>query len=108
MPFVISKRVSDFTNQPYLNALVAFYKADQDRTLDLKLPEELPIYYGSDMRQFNQKMITGTLEPFYSEFFKEMQKGFTKIKVSEEDAAKCRVIIQFLNIKPYVDLEVRD
>ncbi|WP_426355805.1 O-antigen ligase family protein [Latilactobacillus sakei] len=108
VPFVISKRVSDFTNQPYLNALVAFYKADQDRTLDLKLPEELPIYYGSDMRQFNQKMITGTLEPFYSEFFKEMQKGFTKIKVSEEDAAKCRVIIQFLNIKPYVDLEVRD
>ncbi|QAR34956.1 O-antigen ligase family protein [Latilactobacillus curvatus] len=106
--FAVSKRVPDFNNQPYLKALIAFYKADQDRTVDLKIPVELPIYYGSDMRQFNQKMINGTLEPFYGELFEEMQKGFTKIKVSKEDVAKWQVIIQFLNIKPYVDLEVRN
>ena len=106
--FAIQKRVSDFNKQPYLKALVSYYQFTGERTLQLTIPEDLPIYKGADMRLFNQKMIDGQLETFYIELFEEMQQGFTKIQVTKENRKQWETICHFLNIEPYVELEMRD
>lgn len=106
--FAIQKRVSDFNKQPYLKALVSYYQFTGERTLQLTIPEDLPIYKGADMRPFNQKMIDGQLEIFYIELFEEMQQGFTKIQVTKENRKQWETICHFLNIEPYVELEMRD
>ncbi|KRL59041.1 hypothetical protein FC69_GL001904 [Latilactobacillus fuchuensis DSM 14340 = JCM 11249] len=106
--FAIQKRVSDFNKQPYLKALVSYYQFTGERTLQLTIPEDLPIYKGADMRPFNQKMIDGQLETFYIELFEEMQQGFTKIQVTKENRKQWETICHFLNIEPYVELEMRD
>jgi hypothetical protein len=105
--FAIKKRASDFSSQVYLNALVQFYQSDTKRTIEMQIPAGLPIYTGADMRTFNQKMIDNQLEPFYVDLLKEMRTGFTEIVTTTKNHADWQIIVKFLNIGPYVKLEMR-
>ena len=61
--FIIKKRYSSADENLYLKAIYGFYKSQSQRVLELdQLPEDLPIYYGKDMRAFNKKLIENRLE----------------------------------------------
>lgn len=92
---------------PYLEALVKFYQFKDQRQLKISIPADVPIYTGADMRSFNQKLVDGKLEPFYMTLLSEMRQGFTEISVAPDEMDKWQTIVQFLNIQPYVRLEMR-
>lgn len=107
LQFAIQKRVTDFEEMPYLEALVKFYQFKDQRQLKIAIPADVPIYTGADMRSFNQKLVDGKLEPFYMTLLSEMRQGFTEISVAPDEMDKWQTIVQFLNIQPYVRLEMR-
>ena len=99
--FVIGKRYKkDISTNPFLQGLLGFYQSNSTRELYIKkLPKDLKIYYGKDVRLFNQNILQNTLESFYVEFMKEMEQGFSSIVIEcEEDESKVRDILKFLCI----------
>lgn len=98
--FIIKKRYDSVSDNQYLNSLYNFYKSNSSRTLILdKLPEDLPIYYGKDIRAFNKKLLENQLEEFYINFMEEMNNGFSEIAVKNpDDINKVKDITEFLGI----------
>ncbi len=92
-------------NNFYFKAIIEFYKRKSDRIICIaKIPEDINIYYGKDMRNFNKKLQLGTLEPFYCDFMSEMKKGFRIIKIRSEDENKLIAILKFFDIYDWVDI----
>ena len=100
--FVIKKRFNDYKN-PYLKALYNFYHNKNDRCIKLNL-DNITLYYGKDMRFFNKNMVNKTLDTKYIEIFKEMNKGFNKIKVKDKDYDTAKVLLKFLCIDKDVEI----
>lgn len=99
--FIINKRYKEgITGNLFLTGLLGFYKSQEKRELYVKkLPRNLKIYYGKDVRLFNKNILRNTLEPFYKGFLKEMEKGFSCVIVEcEEDEKPMRDILKFLCI----------
>lgn len=101
MSFIIKKRYEeDISGNLFLTSLLGFYKSQNKRELHIKkLPKDLKIYYGKDVRLFNKNILQNTLEPFYIEFLEEMGKGFLSVAVEdEEDKKSMQDILKFLCI----------
>jgi len=105
--FVLRKRFTDIEikNNLYLNAIDNFYSKNTSRTIVIdKIPDDLPIYLGSDLRTFNKKIIENKLEEFYVNFLNEMQIGFDKIIINEKYKEKITNIVKFLSIYGSVEI----
>lgn len=105
--FFLRKRFTDIeiTNNLYLNAIDNFYSKNTSRTIVIdKIPDDLPIYLGSDLRTFNKKIIENKLEKFYVNFLNEMQIGFDKIIINEKYKEKITNIVKFLSIYGSVEI----
>ena len=99
--FIVGKRYSeDEDKHIFLDSLLAFYKADSQRLLEINhIPEDIKLYYGKDVRSFNKSILDNTLEPFYLDFMNEMKKGFCCVKVkTEKDMEIMTDILKFLCI----------
>lgn len=105
--FFLRKRFTDIeiTNNLYLNAIDNFYSKNTSRTIVIdEIPDDLPIYLGSDLRTFNKKIIENKLEKFYVNFLNEMQIGFDKIIINEKYKEKITNIVKFLSIYGSVEI----
>lgn len=105
--FVLRKRFTDIEikNNLYLNAIDNFYSKNTSRTIVIdEIPDDLPIYLGSDLRTFNKKIIENKLEEFYVNFLNEMQIGFDKIIINEKYKEKITNIVKFLSIYGSVEI----
>jgi len=104
--FIIRKRFGDFYKKyRYLEALVNFYKCESNRKVELK-NDIKTVYMGKDIRSFNKSFLDGTLEAGYYELIDEMNSGFGKIVVhDEEQQRKLRDVCRFLCIDVEVGLE---
>lgn len=105
--FFLRKRFTDIEikNNLYLNAIDNFYSKNTSRTIVIdKIPDDLPIYLGSDLRTFNKKIIENKLEEFYVNFLNEMQIGFDKIIINEKYKEKITNIVKFLSIYGSVEI----
>ncbi|MBM7709073.1 glycosyltransferase family 2 protein [Enterococcus lemanii] len=100
--FAVRKRFGEgYKTNLFLNSLVSYYKQPNQRILTIKaLPTELPIYYGKDMRIFNQLLIEDNLPAFYQTLLLEMSQGFSTIQCKEEDLDKLQTICRFFCIQP--------
>ena len=95
----------EITNNLYLNAIDNFYSKNTSRTIVIdEIPDDLPIYLGSDLRTFNKKIIENKLEEFYVNFLNEMQIGFDKIIINEKYKEKITNIVKFLSIYGSVEI----
>lgn len=105
--FFLRKRFTDIEikNNLYLNAIDNFYSKNTSRTIVIdEIPDDLPIYLGSDLRTFNKKIIENKLEEFYVNFLNEMQIGFDKIIINEKYKEKITNIVKFLSIYGSVEI----
>ena len=100
--FAVMKRFGEnYKQNPFLNSLVHYYKQSNQRAITIEeLPLELPIYYGKDMRTFNQLLIEDNLPTFYQMLLAEMAVGFSTIQCKKKDLAKLQIICRFFCIKP--------
>ena len=102
LKFIYNKRIS-INKYPFYRDLYNFFKNYHSRTIELKsVPES--IYYGSDMRKFNKKLISNDLDNEYYHLFDEMSKGFNKIVIKKKDVEKMRIVLKFLCIYDYVEV----
>ncbi len=109
--FAIEKRFKDqYKNNTYLNSIVNFYNNKNTRTINVnKIDDDEFIYKGKDMRLFNKNLVNNNLSHLYVNLISEMAVGFDKIVVEDEnDKEKMLDITKFLNIYPYVKIEVRN
>ncbi|MFR3072749.1 MAG: glycosyltransferase family A protein [Paeniclostridium sp.] len=109
--FTIEKRFSnEYKKNSYLNGLVNFYVYKSERTVNLeKISEDEFIYKGRDMRLFNKNLLSNNLSELYKKLINEMNIGFSKIVVvDEQDKDKAIDITKFLCIYPYVKIEVKN
>lgn len=112
--FVLNKRFNkeEIEENLFLNSLLNFYKnidkcQDKAITID-KIDENIPIYYGSDLRIFNKQILNDTLPTIYQEILKQMNLGFNKIIVKDKkDYEKVVQITKFLSIYPYVEVKIK-
>lgn len=100
--FAVTKRFGEsYKTNLFLNSLVCYYQQASPRTLTIEaLPADLPIYYGKDMRTFNQLLIKNDLPAFYQILLTEMAQGFSTLQCKQEDLAKLQTICRFLCISP--------
>lgn len=100
--FAVTKRFGEsYKTNLFLNSLVCYYQQASPRTLTIEaLPADLPIYYGKDMRTFNQLLIKNDLPAFYQTLLAEMAQGFSTLQCKQEDLAKLQTICRFLCISP--------
>lgn len=105
--FILKKRYKNkYKENLFLNNLLLFYKNLNNRTIQVnQINEKDFIYYGKDMRKFNNDLINNKLSPIYLTIINEMKKGFKNIEVTnEKDIKKMICITKFLCIYPFVKI----
>lgn len=105
--FIINKRFPEINNE-FLKSLISFYENNNTRTIMIEKIDKMDfLYYGKDMRKFNNDLINNNLSTIYKNILNEMQKGFKKIIVkSEEDKEKMVTVTKFLCIYPFIKIEI--
>lgn len=99
--FIVDKRYPNgLDDNIFIESILKFYEIDSDRELFIDattIPQT--IYYGKDIRLFNNRLINNSLEQFYYWFMDEMKKGFGSIIVADEYVEeKLSVILKFFCI----------
>ena len=100
--YVIRKRCSkkEIDGNVYLSSLLSFYRNKNNRTIKIDVSTT---YFGNEIKDFNKKLVSNSLDKDYYDLFNEMKKGFNKIITNnKEDMEKTMV---FLNISD-VEIEV--
>lgn len=100
--FIIDKRYKNgFEGNVLAKSIMNFYKKKSNRVIEFdSIPSKEDVYYGSDIRRFNEKMITYELGSFYDKILDEMQLGFKEIVVNNEEEEKImQDILKFLCIE---------
>ena len=105
--FIINKRFSPINNR-FLKALVSYYEKNSNREIIIeKINSKDFLYYGKDMRKFNNDLLNNQLSSIYDNILNEMEKGFGKILVkNEKDKEKMIIVTKFLCIYPFVSIEI--
>lgn len=110
--FIINKRYSDEDIEKYLglkNTLLFFknYKKDGNKILNIpKIDDNEFIYYGKDIRRFNKDMLSNNISKTTLYILENMKDGFNKVVLeNKEDEEKVKVILKFLYIDKFVDIE---
>lgn len=71
--------------------------------------EKEVIYKGKDIRTFTKKLLNNELNEFYTNFLKEMKKGFSKIIVQNEMGRELAIdLTKFMCIYPYVEIKIQE
>lgn len=99
--FIVAKRYPNYAvADRFAQAVVAFYRARTERVIRIeKLPDDLPIYKGKDVRHFNKKLLADQLEPFYCWLLSEMEQGFRGVSICHTpDKEKVRDVLKFMCI----------
>lgn len=109
--FTLEKRFNqDYKKNIFLKSICEFYCNMNNRTIAIKtdLLKDVCIYFGKDMRKFNNDLINNNLSLIYIFLFDEMQKGFSEIIVENEaDKNSVLNIIKFLAIYPFVKIKIK-
>ena len=110
--FIMNKRYSDKDIEKYLglkNTLLFFknYKKDGNKILNIpKIDDNEFIYYGKDIRRFNKDMLSNNISKTTLYILENMKDGFNKVVLeNKEDEEKVKVILKFLYIDKFVDIE---
>lgn len=110
--FIMNKRYSDEDIEKYLglkNTLLFFknYKKDGNKILNIpKIDDNEFIYYGKDIRRFNKDMLSNNISKTTLYILENMKDGFNKVVLeNKEDEEKVKVILKFLYIDKFVDIE---
>lgn len=109
--FVLNKRFTDdeIKNNIFLNALVNFYKNKNNRVVKLNNINGITLYYGKDMRVFNKKITSNSIDDFYKNILNEMNIGFDELEVkNKKEYEKAEVLTKFLCIYPYVKISIKN
>lgn len=106
--FIIKKRFLNFENNKFLDNLSSFYHNDNKRSITIsKINSDDFIYYGKDMRRFNNDLLNNAISPIYKKILDEMKLGFNKIIVkSAKDKETMEIVTKFLCISPFVTIEI--
>lgn len=102
--FVISKRISDVSKYPYFEAIENFFKNKCDREITIENVKEEDVFFGSDTRSFNKKLVSNSLPSIYYSLFNEMNSGFNKVVTSEIDKERVINILKYIGIYDYVSV----
>jgi len=103
--FIIRKRYPEgYINNIFLNSLYMFYSKSVHRIVnfDQIYNGKDPIYLGNNLRRFNKELLDNKLPKLYINMFKEMQKGFDEVVVSNNNYGKAVNLIRFLCIYQFV------
>ena len=109
--FIIKKRYkNDYKDNVFLKNLILFYARKSNRVITVdEINKNDFIYYGKDMRKFNKDLLSNKISNIYAKIIGEMQQGFSKILVTnEEDLEKMVVITKFLCIYPFISIEIKE
>jgi len=108
--FIIEKRYkNEYGNYQFLTAIIKFFENYQNRTIEIKnISKKEFIYYGKDMRKFNNNMLNNKLSKLYINILKEMHVGFNEIVTTKELYNQVENITKFLAIYPYVKIRIKD
>ena len=109
--FIIKKRYkNDYKDNVFLKNLILFYARKSNRIITVdEINKNDFIYYGKDMRKFNKDLLSNKISNIYAKIIGEMQQGFSKILVTnEEDLEKMVVITKFLCIYPFISIEIKE
>ena len=107
LKFIISKRIYDVKKYPYFDSTLNFFKNRASRSITIKNVKEEDVFFGSDTRSFNKKLISGELPSVYYSLFKEMNKGFDKINTDEDSLENLINILKYIGIYEYVVVNVK-
>jgi glycosyltransferase involved in cell wall biosynthesis len=100
---VLHKAGNRMLKNPVIESQLAFYNSVSSRSLFLNIPSDVKIYFGKDMRLFNQNVLAGRVEEFYLHFLNEMKLGFQEVVVtSQSDFYKASNILKFFCISAQV------
>lgn len=107
---IIKNRVGeDYLKNIYFSSLIGFYKNFDNNNVFTSYPKiDLDdIYYGKDMRRFNNNIKNNNISEFYLYVFDKMNNGFRKAIVkNKKEKEKLEIIFKFLNIGEFVVVEV--
>lgn len=103
LEFVISHRQKKTTN-PYLKAIIGFFKHDSKKTEQIVIPRNLRIYHGADIRMFNRDLKSHELSEFYLDLMNSLAHGVKKFTVLDEDLEKLRQILAFFCVQDFVQI----
>ena len=107
---VVQYRVGhEYDENEYLNALINFYKHLNNTTNEIVIRDEISdedIFLGKDIRLFNNKLLNATLPKVYYKLFDAMKTGFKCILVTQNNIGNVRLILDFLNIGPFVKIKL--
>lgn len=111
LKFIYNKRFTeyDYNNYKYYSSILNFFKnyKKNKRIIYIK-NQSIKLYFGSDMRSFNKKMLENKLDNFYKWFLDEVNKGFNKVVVPNKKIYEdIEIVTKFLGIRPYIEIEVR-
>ena len=106
--FIVEKRLSSIDDNIYCDSIYNFYNNNTKRSISIdNIPEDVPIYWGKDVRAFNKNLLDNKLHKFYLDLMNEMNKGFDKVIVaSKEDYKKIQIILKFMCINN-VEIEMK-
>ena len=83
-----------------LQSLLGFYKSKSSRKIDItKFDLTKEVYFGCDNRIFHKKMVENNLSDFYNYILSEAEKGFSVVKLKENQVEDFKNILHFLNLK---------
>ena len=107
--FIIQKRFGqEYVKNRFLKVLVDFYKTPRERKIVLtqKINDDV-VWTGKDNAKFNKALKNNTLDKIYIFLFNEMEQGFNKIYViNEQEKEKVEKLCRFLCIYQYVEVIV--
>lgn len=108
--FTLRKRFSDeeINNNLFLKSINNFYKNYKERSIYLNKIED-KIYLGSDLREFNKKILDKSISKFYINILNEMNNGFSEIIIGKNiDIKDVKNLLRFLCINKDVKISRKD
>lgn len=107
--FIVKKRLKSVQTDIYVESIYEFYNKKSNRVLEInRIKDNVPLYYGKDVRIFNRDLKENKLNKFYLEFMDEMKKGFGKIIVPDQDTYKKMVIITKFMCIENIRIEIKN
>ena len=107
LKFIIGKRISDVKKYPYFESILNFFKNRVSRSITIKEVNSSDVFFGSDTRSFNKKLINNELPKVYYSLFKEMNKGFDKVVTNQESFDNLVNILKYIGIYEYVSVVIK-
>ncbi len=107
--FIVNKRIKNIVKYPYYVAIINYFNHyPSERKIIIKDISASDVFEGAAMRQFNKLMLDNKLSLFYLNIFEEMVKGFKYVVTTKKDYDNLVIILKFLDIYDYVEIEIRD